>query len=108
MNNMSKIIKGHNKKVTSKPSDQRPKCNCRKQTEYPMEGNCQANDVVYKCDVTRPLPKKVYFGLAEGERKNHFYNHKLSFKCKRYSNKTKLSSYMWHFKSVSSEKSNLR
>ena len=28
--NMSKIIKGHNKKVTSKPRDQRLKCNCRK------------------------------------------------------------------------------
>ena len=23
-----------------------------------MEGKCQVNDVVYKCDVTRPLPKK--------------------------------------------------
>ena len=30
-----------------------------------MEGNCQVDDVVYKCDVTRPLPKKVYLGLAE-------------------------------------------
>ena len=24
-----------------------------------MEGNCQVDDIVYKCDVTRPLPKKV-------------------------------------------------
>ena len=68
-----------------------------------MERNCQVNDVVYKCDVTRPLPKKVYLGLAEEEWKNRFYNHKLSFKHKRYSNKTTLSSYMWHLKSVSSE-----
>ena len=30
MNNMSKIIKGHNKKVTSRLRDQRLKCNCRK------------------------------------------------------------------------------
>ena len=58
MNNMSKIIKGHNKKVTSKPRDQRPKCNCRKQAECTIEGNCQVKDIVYKCDVTRPLPKK--------------------------------------------------
>ena len=29
-----------------------------------MKGNCQVNDVVSKCDVTRPLPKKVYLGLA--------------------------------------------
>ena len=56
MNNMSKIIKGHNKKVTSKPRDQRPKCNCRKKAECPMEGNCLVNDVVYKCDITRTSP----------------------------------------------------
>ena len=100
MNNISKIIKGHNKKVTSKPCDQRPKCNCRKRAECPKEGNCQINDVVYKFDVTRPLSKKVYLGLAEGEWKGRFYNHKLSFKHKRYSNKTTFSSYMWHLKSV--------
>ena len=50
-----------------------------------MEGNCQVNNVVYKCDVTRPLPNKVYLGLAEGEWKSRFYNRKLSFKHKRYS-----------------------
>ena len=51
-----------------------------KKAECPMEGNCQVNNVIYKCDVTRPLPKKVYLELAEGERKSHFYNHKLSFR----------------------------
>ena len=86
------MIKGHNKKVTSKPRDQRPKCNCRKKAECPMEVNCQVNDVVYKREVARPLPKKVYLGLAEGEWK---------------SRKTALSSYMWHLKKVSSETSNL-
>ena len=50
----------------------------------------------------------MYLGLAEGEWKSHFYNHKLSFKHKRYSNKTMLSSYMWHLKSVSSETPNLK
>ena len=32
-----------------------------------MEGNCQVIDVFCKCYVTRPLPKKVYLGLAERE-----------------------------------------
>ena len=45
-----------------------------------MEGNCQVNDVVYKCDLTRPLPKKVFLGLAEGEWKSRFFNHKLSIR----------------------------
>ena len=100
----SKIIKGHNEKVTSIPRDKRPKCNCRKK----LEGNCQVNNVVYKCDVLRPLPKKVYLPLAEVEWKSRFYNHTLSFKHKRCSNKAKLSSYIWHLKSVSSETPNLK
>ena len=36
----------------------------QKKAECPMEGNCQVKNVVYKCDVTRPLPKKVYLELA--------------------------------------------
>ena len=82
MNNMSKIIKRHNKKVTLKSRDQKPKCNCRKKEESPMEGNCQINDVVYKYDATRPLLQKVYFGFAEEAWKRCFYNQKLSFKHK--------------------------
>ena len=72
-----------------------------------MEGNCQVNNVIYKCDVKRPLPKKVYLGLAEREW-NRLYNYMLSFKHKRYSNRTTLSSYIWHLKSVSSETPNLK
>ena len=73
-----------------------------------MEGNCQVNDVVYKCDVTKSLSKKVYLGLAGEEWKSRSYNHKLQFKHKRYSNKTTLPSYMWLLKSVSSETPNLK
>ena len=62
---------------------------------------------IYKCGI-RPFSKKMYLGLAEGEWKNRFYNHKLSFKRKRYSNKTTLSSYMWHLRSFSSETPNLK
>ena len=54
MNNMSKIIKGHNKKVTSKPRDHKPNINGRKKAECPLKENCQANDIVYYCDVTVP------------------------------------------------------
>lgn len=39
-----KIIKGQNKKVTSKPSSQTPKCNCRKKIECPMNRNCHVNE----------------------------------------------------------------
>ena len=108
MNNMSKLIKGDNKKFTLKPSDQRPKYNCRRKPEYPMERNCQVNNFKYKCDATRPLPKKAYLGLAEGEWNSRFYNNKLLFKYKKYSDKTTLPRDMWNLKSVSSETPNLK
>ena len=73
-----------------------------------LGGNCQVNNVVYKCDITRLLPKKLYLGLAEQEWKGRLYNYKLSFKHKRYSNKTALLSYMWYLKSVLSEPPNLK
>ena len=73
-----------------------------------MEGNCQVNNIVYKCDVIKPFSKNVYLGLAERELKSRFYDYKLSYKHKRYSNKTTLSSYLGHLKSVSSETSNLK
>ena len=103
-----KIFKGHNKKVKSKPRDQNQNAIAEKKRECPMERICQVNSVVYKFEVTRPLPKKVYLGLAEREWKSRFYNHKLSFKHKRYSNKITFPSYMLHLKSVSSEKPNLK
>ena len=54
------------------------------------------------------MSNKGYLELAEGEWKSCFCNHKLSFKNKVYPNKTTLSSYVWHLKSVSVETSNLK
>ena len=56
-------MKGNNKKVTTKPRDQISTCNCIKEAECPLEGNCHVKDVVYKCDVTRPLLKKCILDL---------------------------------------------
>ena len=69
MNNMSKIIMGHNKKVTSKPHDQNAKMQLQEKAKCPMEGNCEVNDVVYKCDVTKPLPKKSVSWASRGRMK---------------------------------------
>ena len=56
-------MKGNNKKVTTKPRDQTSTCNRIKEAECPLEGNCHVKDVVYKCDVTRPLLKKCILDL---------------------------------------------
>ena len=53
--------------------------------ECPMEGNCEVNDVVYKCQITRPIPRKWYLGIVGGKYNSRFYNHKLSFKHKNMS-----------------------
>ena len=82
---MSEIIQGHNGKIAPKPRNQTPKFNCRKKAECTMEGNCQIQDVVYKCGITRPLPKKLYLGLSEGESNSR------SVEQKRYPNKATLS-----------------
>ena len=79
-----------------------------KKAEYPMKGDCQINNAIYKSDLTTPLSKKLYLGLAEGEWKIYFYKHKLSFKHNRYSSKATLSNCMWHLKIVSSDTLNLK
>ena len=56
----------------------------------------------------KTIAEKSVSRLAEGKWKSRFYNHKLSFKHKRYSNKTTLSSYMWHLKNVSGDATNLK
>ena len=76
----------------------KPKMQLQKKPRMFNGRELSVNDVAYKCDVTRPLTKKLHPRFAEGEWKSHFYNHKLSFKHKRYSNKTTLPSYMWHLK----------
>ena len=63
--NMSKICKGHNSKITCKPCNQLTLCNCRVKEECPIDGKCQTMDVVYDCRVTSPEPKKTNFWFAE-------------------------------------------
>ena len=98
MQNMSKIYKGHNSKITSTPCNQLTLSNCREKAECPMDGKCQTIDVVYDCCVTSSQPEKIYFGLAERKWKQRYCNHKQSFNHKRYSLETTLSSYVWHLK----------
>ena len=57
MQNMSKIYKGHNSKITSAPCNQLTLCNCREKGECPMDGKCQTMDAVYDCQVTSSEPQ---------------------------------------------------
>ena len=62
-----------------------------------MNGKCQVQNVLHKFTVSGiPIfPKRVYLGVAEGDWKEIFYNHKKSIKNKSYRNDATLSSYLW-------------
>ena len=74
-------------------------CNCRSKGACPLEGNCQVNDVIYKCVASTSMnPDKTYFRTAEGEFKKRYYNHTKSFKHKKNANDTGLAKYLWDIK----------
>ena len=108
MENVAHIIRKHNQRISSRKEKPKQSCNCKNKDKYPMNGKCQVQNVVYKCTVlaTRNFPKRVYLGVAEGDWKQRFYNHKKSIKNKSYRNDSTLSSYLWdlrekqHFSNV--------
>ena len=59
MQNMPKICKGHNSKITSIPCNQLTLCNCQGIGESPMEAKYQVIDSVYGCSVTSPESRKI-------------------------------------------------
>ena len=82
--------------------------NCRKKDESPLNGQCLAQDIVYKCIVSTSMnPDKTYLGMAEFDFKKRFNNHINSFRHKRYSKDTTLSKYIWETKKEYNEMSTL-
>ena len=54
MQNLSKIYKGPNSKITSTPCNQLTLCNCRVKEEFPIDGKCQTTGAVYEFRATSP------------------------------------------------------
>ena len=64
---MGRIIKSHNKKITTTKTTENLDCNCRSKQNCPVDGKCRSNDVIYKCITSVPnKPDKVYIVLREG------------------------------------------
>ena len=90
--NVGSIIKSHNKKLANAQNSHTNDCTCSKKEECPLEGICRSEDIICKCVVTGTgHPRKVYVGTAEGDFKQRYYNHKKSFKNRKYPNETSLS-----------------
>ena len=100
MNNVSQIIKQHNKKVSNKKEKQTNPCNCRNKNECPLNGNCKVQSVIYKCTVsaTQTFKQRFYLEKTEGNWKQRLYIPRQSFKDKKHKNGTALSSYLWDLK----------
>ena len=97
--NVGSIIKSHNKKQTNAENKQTKDYNCRKKEECPLEGKCRSEDITYKRAVTATgHPRLLYLGTAEGDFKQRYYNHKKSFKNRKYANETSLSKYIREMK----------
>ena len=58
--NMSSMIKSHNKKFINKDIKEQKSCNYRVKSECPLNGQCQVTDIIYRCTVLSPdKPNKV-------------------------------------------------
>ena len=91
--NMGRIIKSHNKKITTTKTTENLDCNCRSKQNCPMDGKCRSSNVIYKCISSVPnKPDKVYIGLTEGEWKKYIHA------TKKHAKSTALSTYVWEIK----------
>ena len=101
MNNMDQIIKAHNNKITNPSETPDKPCNCKIKQSCPLNGACQATNIVYKAEVIDnkdPTNKKTYIGISQPSFKERLSNHKKSFKHKKYEKETELSKYIWRLK----------
>ena len=101
MGNVRTIISNHNKAEINKSvrtNDQKKNCNCRNPNSCPMDGNCNAENVIYQAEVTTPTTKEKYIGLCDTTFKLRFRNHLCSFRNERYKHATALSKYIWSLK----------
>ena len=65
---MSSFISSHNKKFLNSRTGNIKKCNCKKKDECSLNGQCLAQDIVYKCIASTSMnPDKTYLGTAEGD-----------------------------------------
>ena len=101
MSSMGVILKNHNKSLleTVEESATVRQCNCRDKPNCPLQRHCLATSSVYQADVmNEDGSSHIYFGLAEGEFKTRWKNHRQSFRTEKYKNETELSKLVWDLK----------
>ena len=96
MKNMKNLIKQHNARVLKNQEySEKRSCNCRVKDNFPLDGKCLHECIVYQAYVATNNECKEYFGTAEGEFKLRYNNHTMSFRHNKRVNDPELSKYLW-------------
>ena len=109
-NNISQIINSHNNKLINKfhnrvnnnnINSKKIECNCKSQSDCPMNGLCSLDNVVYQAIIYPKediSDKKYYIGVSSTNFKIRYGNHKYSFSLEHQKNQTALSKHYWGLK----------
>ena len=96
MPNMGNINNNNKKILINNNTTPQNECNCRKKNQCPLDNNCLTISVIYKANVTTDKydTGKNYIGLTEGTFKQRYTQHKLSFRNRKYANRTELAKHI--------------
>ena len=95
--NMASAIRSHNNSRLKPPQKERP-CNCRDKPSCPLNGRCQAEEIIYEAEVTSNAGTKRYVGATAPPFKARYGNHLSSMRNERYKQSTELSKHVWSLK----------
>ena len=102
MPNLKSKIAKHNFKILKSESlaEGNSGCNCRRSSgPCPLNGNCLAQNVVYRADVIDENQNRTtYTGLTGTTFKLRHYRHRSSFKHRKLEHDTALSTHIWNLK----------
>ena len=97
--NLAKNISSHNSKILNPKiaNEEETNCNCSKNTECPVNGQCQTKNVIYQSTInTRPTEiQETYVGLTARTFKKRWDGHKSSIRNHNPKNSTTLSQHIW-------------
>ena len=97
MPNKKQLILAHNRKMLDTQDKERQMCDCKKQ-EWPVNGNCLMENIIYKATFITENQIKFYVGSTGLSFKNRYTKHKSSFKHEKHKSTTTLSQYILKLK----------
>ena len=97
MPNMKNVIRKHSKIVKNPEPFTTKTCNCQRKTDCPMDGHCLSEYFIYKASVSTTT--NIYcYDTYENTFKEHYNNHKCSFRSKFCGKNTELFKYLSELK----------